>query len=213
MNTSILSLKKEITDNIKKLKTCDDYTTKMELHERQKLLLDALHIKKKKTREQLIVRKIKKAESKKPVEPKQPVKIVIKEVPVEIIKEVAVEVPVEVIVVKEVLVNAGGGIPTTLQTDEFIALLNDVRQVYIKSNTDLAIGDAIKTNDGVGIIKLLHVDETELSKKGGGIYAKVKRVRLSDGKEGQRYMGADARGYKLDEMEVVDDVKLELGIV
>jgi hypothetical protein len=208
MNTSIDSLKKEIKKIQNTIQVTKDRDELRSLQVKRKALCDALHQKKFKTRQQAIVRKIKKAEAEKPIEDKQPVKIVIKEVPKEItiIKEVPVEVPKEVIVEKEVYVNHGGGIPDTLETDELIALLNQCRQVYINTHSPVKLGDYIKTDDGIGIVKLIQVDEEELTKKGGGIFAKAKRIRMSDGKEGQRYMGKDKRGYKVTEVDVLADI-------
>lgn len=178
------------------------------LMDKRKSLCDQLHNKKFKTRMQKNDRKIKKAEANKPIEDRQPVRIVYKEVPKEIIitKEVPVKVPFEVIIEKPVYVNQGGGIPDDLETDEFMALLKQIREVYLK-NSPVKINTYIKTSDGVGYVKSLNIDESELMKKGGGIYAKAKRIRNSDGKEGQRYMGKDARGYKVTDVQVIPNIK------
>lgn len=201
MNTSVETIKKRINAINLEIKQCENGVDKLELQNQRKILLDSLHTKKFKSRIADSFRKAKKAEDKKPKKPEQPVKIVYRDIPVEIIKEVPVEVPVEVIIEKEVFVNTGNdGIPTSLETDEFVALLKDVRDTYIKTNTELTLNDYVTTIDGLGRIKSFHIDEEELYSKQGGIFVKLKKIRLSDGKEGQRFLGKDKRGYRVSDI-------------
>jgi len=214
MHKSLETIKNEIREVNKEIKECTDRSLLPALYEKQKDLCNAMNLKKHKDRMGEIVKRYKKAEAMKPIEEKQPVRIVIKEVPKEIytIREVPIEVPKEIIIEKPVYVNHGGGIPNELDTDEYIALLRDIRNVYIKTHSTFNIGDNVITPDGVGVIRELHIDESELTKKGGGIFARVKRIKKADGKEGSRFIGRDNRGYKLDKLELIEDIKKYLNI-
>ncbi len=201
MHNSVDTLRKKINDLNKLIKECTNPTKKVEMLAQQKRFLDSLHTKKFKSRISDTYRRGKKAQDKIPKKPEQPIKIVYKDKIVEIIKEVPVEVPVEVEVIKEVYINTGDGIPQTLEVDEFTALLKDVRDTFIRTHTDLKIGDTVETtSDGKGKIKALDIDEDVLYTKAGGIFAKLKKIRLSDGKEGQRYLGKDPRGYNVNDL-------------
>ena len=99
MNTSVESLQKEIKQlqaRIREAKA-DDLTV---LLDKRKELLNDLHNKKFKSRQQLVTRKIKEAGIEQEIEdakPKYEIRYITKEVPKEIIREVPIEVPVEVI--------------------------------------------------------------------------------------------------------------------
>jgi hypothetical protein len=129
----------------------------MALKVKMKELLDSLHLKKFKSRQQMIVKRIKEAEHDKEEEIKNPepiIKYLIKEVPKEIIREVPVIEHVEVI--KEVpvyITTKDGGLPKSLTPEQFVAINKEIENIYVASNTSFVIDDVVETSDGIGIIK------------------------------------------------------------
>lgn len=206
MNTSVESLQKEIKQLQNKIREAKGADLSPLLDKRKELLND-LHNKKLKSRQQLVVRKIKEAAAEQEIEDSKPeveIRYITKEVPKEIIREVPIEVPVEVIKEVPVYITTNDGIPDALDVKSFAALLNQVREVYINTNSPIKIGDIVETADGQGIVKSLVIEEEEIHKKGGGIFAKVKRIRKNDGKEGERFMGSDRRGYLVTNLILIE---------
>ena len=180
-----------------------------QLKNRMAVLLNELHIQKREEQKKKVITKRQEAQdliaanAKK--DPDPVIKYLIKEVPKEVIKEVPFTEYVEVIKEVYIPIAVSDKLPPSLTSDEYMGLINALKQIYIKTNCELLLGDIVEMKDGtLGIIRDYYIDDTELKKKNKGIYLKAKKLRLRDGEESERFVGSDRRGVPMLEVKFIE---------